>query len=259
MRLTSLKTRIMFGAIFWTIGLLTIIGIFLTLWHQSGHLTVSNRSTPTGHPDPNAAMHVVHSLFQPSIAMAVVEVLSMYFGCLLVHRGMAPLNELRDRLAAVRTGVDGRVFGTYPEEVQPLIDELNGLLEEREVRVTRALAKAGDLAHGLKTPLTVLAYEAQQARAAGQEQLAVEIDQQIDRMRRQIDYHLAHAQSAVFSASPGSQGIGSRICRRTCARTAARARRAQSSHRDRCARVARIPGTERRSRRDARKFARQCV
>jgi hypothetical protein len=50
----------------------------------------------------------------------------------------------------------------------------------------------------------VLAHEAQRARAAGHEQIAAEIDQQIDRMRRQIDYHLAHARSAAAPAVPGA-------------------------------------------------------
>jgi signal transduction histidine kinase len=59
--------------------------------------------------------------------------------------------------------------------------------------------------HGLKTPLAVLAHEAQQARATGHGQLAAEIDQQIERMRRQIDYHLAHARSAAASASPAAR------------------------------------------------------
>jgi F0F1-type ATP synthase membrane subunit b/b' len=77
--------------------------------------------------------------------------------------------------------------------VQPVVDELNALLDERERRVARAVAKAGDLAHSLTTLLAVLAHEAQQVRAVGHEQLAKEIDRQIDRMRRQIDYHLARA------------------------------------------------------------------
>jgi len=68
-----------------------------------------------------------------------------------------PSISLRNRLAAVHKGVDVRVGGSYPAEVQPLVDELNALLEDRERRVARAAAKAGDLAHGLKTPLAVLA------------------------------------------------------------------------------------------------------
>jgi signal transduction histidine kinase len=95
--------------------------------------------------------------------------------------------------------------GDHPTEVQQLVDNLNALLEEREGRVARAIAKAGDLAHCLKTPLAVLAHEAQQVRKAGHEQLAAEVDQQIDRMRRQIDYHLAHARSASSAASPAER------------------------------------------------------
>jgi signal transduction histidine kinase len=131
----------------------------------------------------------------------------MLFGFLLVRRGMSPINQLRDRLTAVHKGVASRVGGDYPAEVQPLVDDLNALLEEREQRVTRAVAKAGDLAHGLKTPLAVLAHEAQQAREVGYERLAAEIDQQIDRMRRQIDYHLAHARSAASAASPTARAL----------------------------------------------------
>ena len=67
------------------------------------------------------------------------------------------------------------------------MDDLNALLDERERRVARALAKAGDLAHGLKTPLAVLAQEAERAEAAGQPELAASIRQQVERMRRQID------------------------------------------------------------------------
>jgi signal transduction histidine kinase len=127
----------------------------------------------------------------------------MFVGFLQVRRGMSPINQLRERLATVHRGIAARVSGRYPTEIQPLVDDLNVLLEEREQRVAKAIAKAGDLAHGLKTPLAVLAHEAEQARAAGHEKLAVEIDQQINRMRRQIDYHLAHARaSASYSAAP---------------------------------------------------------
>ena len=71
--------------------------------------------------------------------------------------------------------------------------------------VTRAIGKAGDLAHGLKTPLAVLSHEAQKARAGGHEPLAAALDQQIDRMKRQIDYHLAQARSAASAATPDAR------------------------------------------------------
>jgi signal transduction histidine kinase len=181
----SLKARILFGALLWTIGLFAIAFLFL-------HFTL---------PPPSA--HGVFrwaSRYGPTAALAAS--LCMLFGFLQVRRGLLPINELRNRLTAVHKGVAARVGGSYPAEVQPLVDDLNALLEERERRVARAVAKAGDLAHGLKTPLAVLAHEAQQARAVGQGQLAAEIDQQIDLMRRQIDYHLAHARAAASAASP---------------------------------------------------------
>jgi signal transduction histidine kinase len=184
----SLKARIMLGAALWTVGLFTIAAFIL-------HFAL---------PPPSA--HGVFRLaFRYGTGMAVVAALCMLFGFLQVRRGLQPINRLRDRLAAVHKGAAARVGGSYPAEVQPMVDDLNALIEERERRVARAVAKAGDLAHGLKTPLAVLAHEAQQAREAGHEQLAAEIDQQIDRMRRQIDYHLAHARSAASSASPGAR------------------------------------------------------
>jgi len=188
MSIISLKARILLGAALWTVGLFTIAAFIL-------HFAL---------PPPSA--HGVFRLaFSYGSGMALVAALSMLFGFLQVRRGLSPINQLRDRLAAVHKGAAARMGGSYPTEVQPLVDDLNALLEERERRVARAVAKAGDLAHGLKTPLAVLAHEAQQARAAGHEQLAAEIDQQIDRMRRQIDYHLAHARSAAASASPAAR------------------------------------------------------
>jgi signal transduction histidine kinase len=89
--------------------------------------------------------------------------------------------------------------------VQPLVDDLNALLDHREQAVRRAIAKAGDLAHGLKTPLAVLSSEAERVQASGQKELAAAIANQIDRMRRQIDYHLAHARAAASGATPGAR------------------------------------------------------
>jgi signal transduction histidine kinase len=126
-------------------------------------------------------------------------------GAIQVRRGLAGLGQLRARLGEVRDGRGQRVGGRYVPEVQPLVDDLNALLEHREQAVRRAVAKAGDLAHGLKTPLAVLAHEADRARAAGQPDLAAAIAQQVERMRRQIDYHLAHARAAASGAMSGAR------------------------------------------------------
>jgi signal transduction histidine kinase len=68
--------------------------------------------------------------------------------------------------------------------------------------VSRAQAKAGDLAHGLKTPLAILVHEAARVAELGHMDLAASIQEQIERMRRQIDYHLAHARAAASAATP---------------------------------------------------------
>jgi signal transduction histidine kinase len=125
----------------------------------------------------------------------------MLGGAFQVRRGLAGISQLRSRLGAVHSGRETRLGGEYVPEVQPLVDDLNALFEQREQAVRRAVAKAGDLAHGLKTPLALLATEAERAASAGQAELASAIGEQVDRMRRQINYHLAHARAAAAGST----------------------------------------------------------
>jgi signal transduction histidine kinase len=203
MRLVSLQSRILFGAILWTIGLFMIAAIFVSSLHQRSDW-MEHRSADAL-VERSFVVRTFHSAARHSVATAAVAGFCMFFGFLQVRRGLSPINQLRNRVVAVNEGVDTLVGGRYPAEVQPLVDELNALLEDRERRIARAAAKAGDLAHGLKTPLAVLAHDAEQVRTSGHEQLAADIDQQIDRMRRQVDYHLAHARSAASAASPAAR------------------------------------------------------
>lgn len=179
----SFRRRLILGSFLWIAGLLAITtAISLAIIHHS----------------PGLVGFVHNSALITFATICVVGGLS------LVRRGLSPFNELRQRLAGVRSGHDRRVEGRYPSEVQPLVDDLNALLEHREHTVRRAIAKAGDLAHALKTPLAVLAHEAEVADAAGQGELAAVMRQQIERMRRQMDYHLAHARAAASGAAAGA-------------------------------------------------------
>jgi signal transduction histidine kinase len=180
----------MVGAVLWTVGLLTIasiIGIAALL----------------GHPVQHAFVLRVLILY-PGAAL-VAAAACMFLGFWQVKKGFSALDELRGRLGAVHEGRERQVTGSFPAEVTPLVHDLNALLEHRELTVRRAVAKAGDLAHGLKTPLAVIAQEAARANAAGHAELALSIEHQIDRMRRQIDYHLAHARAAASGAAPGAR------------------------------------------------------
>src|SRR5687767_2113417 len=143
----------------------------------------------------------------PMIAVLIVGAAAMVGGAWQIRRSLTAMAALHRRLTAVHRGENREVTGRYPSEVQPLVDDLNALLAERDQRVQRALAKAGDLAHGLKTPLAVLARDAERAEASGDHELAASMTAQVERMRRQIDYHLAHARAAAAGTGPGTRSL----------------------------------------------------
>ncbi|CAO3453922.1 Sensor histidine kinase AZL_a02790 [Azospirillum argentinense] len=110
-----------------------------------------------------------------------------------VSVGLRPLVRLRAELAAVRAGRRKRFGGDSPREVQPLLDDLNALLDHSEEVVVRARLQAGNLAHALKTNLAVLANEAEGEAAA----------RRVAEMRRHIDHHMARARAAAARGLPG--------------------------------------------------------
>ena len=186
----SLRGQVFLGAFLWSLGLFLFSGLVLT------HYMLYVPQAPG----------IFHGVFvHYMIIIAVATVVSMWIGLRQVRRGLASFNDLRTNLSGVREGRDTRLGGDYPSEVQPLVSELNALLGDREQRVTRALTKAGDLAHGLKTPLTLLTQQAERAKAEGQTALAAAIMQQVDRMRRQVDYHLAHARASASGGNPSAR------------------------------------------------------
>ena len=185
----SLRTRVMLGAALWSAGLFVVAGVLATV------LMLHFQSMP----------YVLHTMFGHAVISGAVALAFMLAGFWQVKKGLSALHELRSRLGEVRGGRDRRVDGDYPAEVQPLVADLNALLEHNERAVTRAVAKAGDLAHGLKTPLAVLSQEAERARSGGHHATAETIGEQIERMRRQVDYHLAQARAAASGATPGAR------------------------------------------------------
>lgn len=184
---TSLRKRVIVGALLWSVGLFAVTG--------AGVLMIMHRHRATA--------DAVHQAFLHIPLVTVVSVVCLVLGLWYVRRGLTPVAELRERLAAVHAGRERRLAGSYPAEIQPLVEDVNALLAHQEETVRRAVAKAGDLAHGLKTPLALLAAEAEHAAAAGETDLATAIAQQVERMRRQIDRHLAHARAAASGATPG--------------------------------------------------------
>lgn len=119
-----------------------------------------------------------------------------------VFVGLAPLRHLRAALGRVRNGQTQALEGDFPAEVMPLVDEFNTVLAQNAEVVERARTQAGNLAHALKTPLSVLANAANGQGADGIE-LARLVGEQVDVARRQVDYHLARAQAAATARLPG--------------------------------------------------------
>ena len=112
---------------------------------------------------------------------------------------MAPLRRLHGALAAVRSGGTQRLEGHFPGEVQPLVEEFNTVLAQNAEVVERARTQAGNLAHALKTPLSVISNAANEKSG----ELARLVSGQVDMARKQIDYHLSRSRAAASVHVPG--------------------------------------------------------
>ena len=109
-----------------------------------------------------------------------------------VRVGLMPLRRVSEALARIREGRARRLEGEFPAEIAPLAGELNSLIAHSAEVVGRARSHVANLAHFLKTPLTVLANEA----AASPTPLAETVTRQVTSMRRQVDHYLARARAA---------------------------------------------------------------
>jgi len=135
-----------------------------------------------------------------SIALSLLGLGLIAALALQVRYGLKPLISVRRALAAVRDGRAERLNGDFPNEVRPLAAELNAMLEHNDALLERARRHAGNLAHALKTPLTVLTNVA--AEDSGP--LAETVRSQAATMRRDVEHHLAHARAS------GGERIGTR-------------------------------------------------
>jgi len=132
-----------------------------------------------------------------SILAAVLLLVTMF----QVRFGLAPLKRISDSLAAIRSGSAERLAGTFPEEIAPLARETNALIDANKEIVERARTHVGNLAHALKTPLSVMVNE---AAARGTEPFALKVLEQADIMRDQVARHLERAHVAARLTVVGS-------------------------------------------------------
>src|SRR5579863_7312373 len=120
---------------------------------------------------------------------------------LQVRFGLAPLARISEGLAAIRSGRAERLQGKFPVEIAPLARETNALIDANREIVERARTHVGNLAHALKTPLSVIVNE---AAARGNDPLACKVLEQTDIMRDQVARQLERARLAARSTVVGT-------------------------------------------------------
>jgi signal transduction histidine kinase len=118
-----------------------------------------------------------------------------------VRVGLQPLFELRREVASVRRGKAERLAGAYPVELTPLAEELNALVAHNQEVVERQRMHVGNLAHALKTPISVMLTEASQRPGP----LAEVVGRQTEAMRLQVDHHLRRARAAARAQGQGER------------------------------------------------------
>ena len=124
-------------------------------------------------------------------ALSIVLVLTTIFQ---VRFGLAPLKRISDAIADIRSGRAERLEGEFPVEIAPLARETNALIDANREIVERARTHVGNLAHAIKTPLSVIVNE---ASARSGDAFAAKVLEQADVMRDQVAHHLERARIAA--------------------------------------------------------------
>ncbi|WP_093666139.1 sensor histidine kinase [Sphingomonas gellani] len=137
---------------------------------------------------------LVRSFVLLGLGLTVLAALQTFYG-------LWPLRRVRAEIIRMREGRSSRVSSAMPVEVAPMVEELNALIEHNERQAEEARRHAGNLAHALKTPLTVI----MNAATANADDLAETVVREARTMRRQVDHHLARARAVGRRGSAHSR------------------------------------------------------
>lgn len=179
-------------------------GRFMTLSGPSGQSLLAlvrdirlteeagNRALRVTIAEDRAALDATIARFgwELTAALALLAAALIAAAWLQVHLGLSPLQKLRAGIEAIRHGQSDRLEGDYPVEVLPLTAEVNELLQSQQASIDFARARAADLAHGLKTPLAVLATTADALRLKSDPENAALVEHLASEMADRIDYQL---------------------------------------------------------------------
>jgi signal transduction histidine kinase len=133
---------------------------------------------------------VIRFGWQLAIALAVLGLALVGAVWFQLRLGLAPLERIRAGIGAVRHRPEQRLADDYPREVMPLVGEVNALLDAQDAAMQFARSRASDLAHGLKTPLSVLEGVSEKLAQAGDAATAATVSALTAEMSDRIDYQL---------------------------------------------------------------------
>lgn len=165
------------------------------------------------------------------IAFVGLAIGMILMGWIQIRVSLAPLNKIKIHLSAIKQGKTRILEGQYPNEIQPLVDSFNDVLNHDTEVLTRARTQAGNLAHSLKTPLSILSQASYNSQSKGSKtnqaetkptieslqgtdvndanhklhQLNQVIDEQVIQIKQYIDYHLAQTRAAASTKIPGQK------------------------------------------------------
>ena len=140
-----------------------------------------------------------------ALSLAVLLLLLVAAAWAQVAVGLKPLQALQRAVQDVQAARASQLQGSFPDEVQPLVDDFNAVLRRHGEVVERARTQAGNLAHALKTPLTVLENAANAQSPMDGAELAALVREQVVVARRHIDWHLARSRVAASARLPGQR------------------------------------------------------
>ena len=143
---------------------------------------------------------IEHFEYALAATFLVLAVALLGSTALAVRFGLRPLRVLQEGLAAIRRGEAERISGDFPQDVAPLAAEVNLLLDANRAVVERARTQVGNLAHALKTPLSVIVNEAD----SNSPRLADKVREQAGVMRRQVSFYLDRARAAARAGAAGA-------------------------------------------------------
>ena len=135
------------------------------------------------------------------ISLALLGLALVFAMLLQIRLGLRPLERLRQALTDIRAGRSERVPSRQPQEIRPMVEELNALLDQNTANLERARRHVANLAHGLKTPLATLAV----ATSADNPRDPIVLQQLVGQMERRIRHHLGRARMAALNGPARAQ------------------------------------------------------